>query len=58
MAAGSYTKGDVIQLGVIDGPAVVRSGRGAAILKRIMVGTLTSASGAAITLKVSIKNQN
>ena len=35
--AGTYTAGDVIPLGCIDGPANVRSGRGAAKLKNICV---------------------
>lgn len=38
--AGTYTKGDMVELKNIDGPSVVRSGRGAAILKRITSGTL------------------
>lgn len=33
--AGTYAVGDVVQLGCIDGPANVRSGRGSAILKSI-----------------------
>lgn len=40
--AGTYAVGDVIALGCIDGPANVRSGRGAAKLKGIMTGQLAA----------------
>lgn len=56
--AGSYAAGDTIELGVIDGPAVVRSGRGAAYLKRITSGTLIGASGASSWWKVSVQNSD
>lgn len=49
IAAGAITKGDTFELTCTDGPAVVRSGRGAAILKRITsfkynAGALVSSS--------------
>lgn len=56
--AGSYAAGDRIPLAIVDGPAVVRSGRGAAILKRFTTGTLSSLSGAGVQMKVSIKNSD
>lgn len=56
--AGSYTAGDIVELGVIDGPAVVRSGRGAAYLKRITAGTLIGASGAGSWWKISVQNSD
>lgn len=56
--AGTYAVGDRIQLGIIDGPAVVRSGRGAAILKRITTGTLSGLAGAAVAMKVFVKNSD
>lgn len=43
IAAGSVSAGDVFELTCTDGPAVVRSGRGAAILKRI--SSFKSAAG-------------
>ena len=42
LPAGTYTVGDVIPLGVVYGPANVRSGRGSAILKRIFSGMFTA----------------
>ena len=36
--AGTYAVGDVVNLACIDGPANVRSGRGAAKLKPIIAG--------------------
>lgn len=38
--AGTYAAGDKLQLNCISGPANVRSGRGAAILKRILAGSV------------------
>lgn len=40
--AGTYAVGDIVQLACIDGPANVRSGRGRAILKTILVGQYAS----------------
>lgn len=58
LPAGTYTKGDVITLGIIDGPANVRSGRGAAILKRITCGQILDASGSTSLWKISVKNSD
>lgn len=58
IAAGTYATGDVIQLKNIDGPASVRSGRGAALLKRITVGQLISASGSGTIWKIHVKNSD
>lgn len=56
--AGTYARGDVINLGIISGPAVVRSGRGTAILKRILGGVMTEASGAATYWRIHVKNSD
>ena len=56
--AATYAVGDRIELGIIEGPAVVRSGRGAAILKRVTTGTLSGLSGALSMWKVYIKNSD
>ena len=59
LPAGTYTKGDVISMGNIRGPAIVRDGYGKAILKRIICGTSNQASGAnGIKGHVVIKNSN
>lgn len=58
LPAGTYSVGDIVPLGIVSGPAVVRSGRGSAILKRFIVGTVTSQSGSATFWKVSIKNSD
>lgn len=58
LPAGTYTNGDVIKLGNISGPAVVRSGRGAAILKRLTVGQIGSASGSTSYWKIHAKNSD
>lgn len=42
LPVGSYTAGDILPMGVIYGPANVRSGRGTAKLKRIFSGLLAS----------------
>lgn len=42
--AGTYAVGDIVQLGCIDGPANVRSGRGRAVLKQILVGQFSAAN--------------
>lgn len=44
LPAGAYSVGQVLDLGVISGPANVRSGRGKATLKRIFSGALVSNS--------------
>ena len=56
--AGTYAVGDVVQLKCIDGPSVVRSGRGAAMLKRITTGILIDASGSGTNWKVHVKNSD
>ena len=56
--AGTYAAGDRVQLNVKDGPSVVRSGRGAAILKRIIGLTLSSASGVNSFWRIHIKNSD
>lgn len=56
--AGTYTAGDKIQLTCKDGPALVRSGRGTALLKRTMGFVMTSNSGAMSYWRVHIKNSD
>lgn len=58
LPAGTYTAGDVIVLKNVAGPSVVRSGRGAANLKRVTVGVVGSASGSMTYWKVSVKNSD
>lgn len=58
LAAGTYAAGDVVQLGCIDGPKNVRSGRGAAILKRITSVMAIAASGSMTWWKVHVKNSD
>lgn len=56
--AGSYSVGDVVQLKNVDGPAVVRSGRGTALLKRVTVGEIIGASAAFSNWKIYVKNSD
>lgn len=56
--AGTYAAGDKVQLNIKAGPAIVRSGRGAALLKRLTVGTIGDASGSASFWKVSVQNSD
>lgn len=56
--AGTYSKGDTIELGCIAGPAVVRSGRGAAILKRLTVGIIGAVSGSFSSWRITVKNSD
>ena len=58
LPAGTYTTGQIVNLGCIKGPANVRSGRGSAILKRIMGGVLTLASGSATWWRIHVKNSD
>lgn len=58
LPAGTYAVGDKVQLKCVAGPEVVRSGRGAAILKRISVGRLCSVSGSFSLWKISVKNSD
>ena len=53
--AGTYAVGDVVQLACIDGPAHVRSGRGAAKLKNLVTAQLTST---APYWKIHVKNSD
>lgn len=56
--AGTYNAGDTIELKIKAGPAVVRSGRGSAILKRVTVGQIGNVSGSASSWKISAKNSD
>lgn len=58
LPAGTYTEGDVVQLKCTSGPAIVRSGRGAAYLKRVSTFMLNDATGAITVWKVSVKNSD
>lgn len=53
--AGTYAVGDVVDLGVIDGSANVRSGYGKGYLKNVFVGAV---GNAAPIWKIHIKNSN
>lgn len=56
--AGTYTAGDTISLKIKAGPAVVRSGRGAAVLKRLTVGIIGNTANAMSYWKVKVKNSD
>ena len=56
--AGTYSPGDMIPLKVIDGPATVRSGRGAALLKRFTAGQLADVTGSTSIWKIYVKNSD
>lgn len=56
--AGAYSKGDVVEFKIKDGPANVRSGRGAAILKRIIGLSITSASGYESYWRIHVQNSD
>lgn len=58
LPAGTYTKGDVVPLKNISGPAVVRSGRGSALLKRITSLELVDISGSTSKWLVYVKNSD
>lgn len=58
LPAGTYAAGDVVPLGCVDGPAVVRSGRGTAILKRITAFSIISQSGSYTAWKIRVKNSD
>lgn len=53
--AGAYNVGDVVDLSVKAGPANVRSGRGQAVLKNMVVGATSTGP---VFWKVHIKNSN
>lgn len=57
IAAGTYAVGDSIQMGCISGPANVRSGRGAALLKRIVTGCGISTTTTA-RFRIHVKNSD
>lgn len=52
--AGAYAIGDSIQLGIIRGPEVVRSGYGSALLKRVFTVALNTVSA----WKITVRNSN
>lgn len=56
--AGTYAVGDVITLNIKAGPSVVRSGRGAAYLKRLTTGLIGQVSGSTSYWKISVKNSD
>lgn len=56
--AGTYAVGDKVPLTIKAGPSNVRSGRGAAILKRTTVGIIGTASGSLSYWKISVKNSD
>lgn len=56
--AATYSAGDTIPLGIVDGPSVVRSGRGPAVLKRISAGQLLDVSGSTSIWKIFVKNSD
>jgi len=58
LPAGTYAVGDVVPLVLNDGPSVVRSGRGAAYLKRISSFMITDASGSVTSWRVFVKNSD
>lgn len=55
--AGTYTTGQIIPLGNIAGPANVRSGRGAAVLKNIFSGAIIN-SGSYPSFRVHVRNSD
>lgn len=55
LPAGTYAAGEIIDLALFDGPAVVRDGYGPAILKKIFT---VSDNGAPAGGYVTVKNQN
>lgn len=58
LPAGTYAIGDQISLGIISGPSVVRSGRGAAILKRITSVMVSTISGSSTKWRIRVKNSD
>jgi len=56
--AGTYAVGDVVQLDIKAGPSIVRSGRGAANLKRLTVGLIGNVSGSVSSWKIRVKNSD
>lgn len=58
LPAGTYTAGQIIPLGNVRGPAIVRDGYGAAYLKRMIVGLIRESSASRINGHVVVKNSN
>jgi len=58
LPAGTYSVGDVVQLNLKDGPGVVRSGRGSAMLKRAVGGFLSEKSTGLTFWKIHVKNSD
>lgn len=58
LPAGTYTAGDKVTLNIKAGPSVVRSGRGAALLKRLTVGLISGSSGSTTFWKINVKNSD
>lgn len=56
--AGSYAAGDIIQLSVHTGPAVVRDGYGTGVLKRIYTAIMSTASGALSNWRIFVQNSD
>jgi len=56
--AGTYSVGDKVTLSIKAGPAVVRSGRGTALLKRMTAGIVMGNSGYVSFWKISVKNSD
>lgn len=56
--AGTYAAGDKVTFNIKAGPAVVRSGRGEARLKRVTTGILGTVSGSVSYWKIKIKNSD
>lgn len=54
--AATYTAGDIVPMSLIAGPANVRSGRGTAILKRILGGSITYNSNNSTQWRIHVKN--
>lgn len=58
LPAGTYSVGDVVELRNVAGPAVVRSGRGVANLKRLTTGIIGSANGSITYWEINLKNSD
>jgi len=58
LPAGTYTAGDVIELGNVAGPAVVRSGRGPCSLKRTIASMATNESGSVTAWEIYVQNSD
>lgn len=58
LPAATYAAGDIVPLSIKEGPSVVRSGRGSAILKRILGGNIEYRSGNATQWRIHVKNSD